>query len=136
MKYKIKDYFENDCYYIEICVPSINKTFQGKCRLHEEDKKEVLRYRGYIIAENRAWIKWLSYLKQEINIKKKTLEDFMGSYSSSSNYDATNYIARKLRKQVYIYLKEINSINGEIEELRQQIVNLIYPKVKNNKSDY
>ena len=132
MKPIVNNYFENDYYYVELNFPTIQQTFKGKCKLHEEDKETALRFKGYEIAENRAWIKYYSYVKKEIKLKKKALEDFIGSFGASDNYDATSYIARKLRKQIYLYNVEIKDYDMEIFNLKRDIFDLIYPPTFNN----
>lgn len=128
MKTQVKNYFEDNSYYVELYFPRLNKTYVGKCKLHDEDKETALRFKGYEIAENRAWIKYFKEQKKEIKLKKKTLEDFIGSFGSNCNYDATNYIARKLRKQIYLYSKEISEIETAINELEEDILFMIHPE--------
>lgn len=132
MKPIVNNYFENDHYYVELNFPAIQQTFKGKCKLHEEDKEAALRFKGYEIAENRAWIKYCSYMKKETKLKKKVLEDFIGSFGTSRNYDATSYIARKIRKQIYLYDIEIKDYDMEISNLKRDICDLIYPPTFNN----
>lgn len=127
MKTQVKNYFEDGSYYVELYFPRLNKTYVGKCKLYDEDKETALRFKGYEIAENRAWIKYFKEQKKEIKLKKKTLEDFIGSFGSNCNYDATSYIARKLRKQIYLYSKEISEIETAINELEEDILFMIHP---------
>lgn len=131
MKPIVNSYFKDDYYYVELNFPSIQQTFKGKCKLHEEDKETALRFKGYEIAENRAWIKYCSYMKKEIKLKKKALEDFISSFGASHNYDTSSYIARKLRKQIYLYKIEIESYDTDIADLKRDIFNLIHPPTFN-----
>ena len=118
--------FENDCYYVTLRFPKADKTFEGICKLHEEDKENPSKLKGYFIAEDRAWIKYYKYLKRDKKIELKVIKNFISSYESSKEYNKKDFLARKLRKQKFIIASQIKELDELIKGLQDTISKRIF----------
>ena len=106
--------FENDTYYVYLTDKKSQKTFIGKCKLHEEDKENKSSFFGYEIAELRAYIKYYKYHIKELQLKQKGISIFINKFSNNKNFNSNGYIERKLKKEFYLYQKEINTLKNYI----------------------
>ena len=122
----IQNKFENDCYYVTLYFPKLDKTFEGVCKLHEEDKENVSQLKGYFTAEDRAWIKYYKFIRKERKIVLKAFNNFLKTYENSKEYNSKDFLARKIRKEIYLVTRDINDLTEAIEHLQTLIKNRIY----------
>ena len=109
------------------------KSYIGKCRLHKEDLDNKSSYFGYEIAESRAYKKYYKDLIYELKLKQKSLLDFYNHYKDNKNFDAKNFLERKIKKQIHLYEKEIVSLKLTLIALNEGIRLKIELKDKSSK---
>ena len=122
----VQNKFENDCYYVTLYFPKLDKTFEGVCKLHEEDKENASKLKGYFIAEDRAWIKYYKYLRADEKKVLKAFNSFIETYKNSKEYNEKDFLARKLRKERFLIMSRIKELTEAIEELQDIILKRIY----------
>ena len=99
--------------------------FEGKARLHPDDKEKASAYAGCRFAEKRAYIKGLKSLLKEEREKCDLYRNFVKSCENYKNWDRESPIAKDVYKQLNIRIKEVNKIvdkiNLEIDALDREI---------------
>lgn len=95
--------------------------FEGRATLHPEDKKYESSFFGCRIAEARCTIAILKEQRQQLKAQIKTLTDFEKNLKGQKQYNPHSFECRKLRKQIYILVKEKEKIENRIEEITENI---------------
>lgn len=100
-------------------------TFIGTAKLHPEDKPFESNLAGCRFAEMRAGIKIFQAQIKELRFKIKVLKDFEKSLLNCKNYNPNSFEGKRLRKQIYLYNKELNHLlegkRSLAEKLKEQI---------------
>lgn len=86
-----------------------NLTFVGKAYCHPEDKDMATEYTGLRIAEDRANMKYLSYLVKEAKKELHTLQTFFNTLKNRPNYSSEP-------REIQILIKDIRRRKRDIEE--------------------
>ena len=128
MNYKYKIKFSNyneekNIYYIVIS--TYLGEFDAICKLHEEDFDIKSNFFGYMIAEMRAYNKYLKRQKYIIKQQYNILSDLNYELQQMKNYNKDCLEARKLRKKMYEKKEEMQKINKIINTVSNNIINEI-----------
>ena len=80
-----------------------NYTFTGKAYCHPEDRDMMSKLTGQTIAEMRATIKYLKFVRDcELQPQLKALKQLYYSMNYSKHFDPKSYEAKMLYKQMNI----------------------------------
>ncbi len=104
--------------------------FTGHTKCLPEDRDFESERVGYFIAETRAGIKRLKYMKKQLVPTLKTLEDFEKTLKCCKDYNPNSFEAKRLRKEIYIWRKKINEINSAIKDEEAYLTQYIQGKEK------
>lgn len=107
-----KFYKKDDTYYCEINYK--NHKFIGSTIVHSDDKDFEYETIGYTIAENRAEVKRLQYVREMTKVELHTLEHL---YATSRTFPETN-IYHHLMEQIHNKKKKIKLITECIEDYK------------------
>ena len=121
LKIKATKFIDN-VYYVTLWDKKHQKEFLGKCKLHEEDYDRATRFFGYEIAELRAYVNYYKYNLQRVKLIQKGITDFYNKFKNNKCFNSKGYIEKKLKKEIYLYQKEINSLNNFINITKGNIV--------------
>lgn len=94
-----------------------NLIFVGKAYCHPEDKDMATEYTGLRIAEDRANMKYLSYLIKESKKELHTLQTFFNTLKNRPSYSDES-------KEVQILIKDIRRRKRDIEENEAVLKNM------------
>lgn len=104
--------------------------FTGYTKCLPEDEDFWSENVGCFIAETRAGIKRLKYMKKQLIPTLKALEDFEKTLKCCKNYDPNSFEAKRLRKEIYIQRKRINEISSAIKDEEDYLTQYIKGKEK------
>ena len=94
-----------------------NQEFEGKAVCHPEDRDFESARVGLTIAEARANIKVLRYIREcELKPQLKILNHLYANIKTSKYYNPTSYEAKMLRNQIRALEKELTTLNNEIAD--------------------
>lgn len=115
----IKTEFNKETGVSTVILQDKNGRYEGKAKLHPDDKDNISNYAGYHIAEFRAWIK---YLKTQLSRKKamlKAVENLKKDIQINcyENQDIEKRIGLTIRN----YTEEITEIQEAIISLNQTV---------------
>lgn len=117
-----------------------NNTFYGEAHCHPKDKDMMSEKTGYAIAFRRAYIKTLCHYRDtECKPTLKALKQFYNSINHSKEYDAKNYMVKRLLKHIYVAQQDLDTVNELIADERKGLRKFIdqkdefYCKVRNNR---
>ena len=103
-----------------------NLTFTGDAYCCEEDAKHFNTNIGFTIAEFRALIKYLKYIKNiELNQELKAYKSLYYSMKNSKHFNKKSYEAIMLFRKLNRTAQTIQDVRDEIEELQQQLKDYI-----------
>lgn len=106
-----------------------NLTFTGTAQCHEDDQDMRSERTGCFIAEMRAKIQMLQWIRDyEILPLVKSYRHLHDCMSHSKQYNKKSYEARCLYRQLQNYEKELITIREEIKESREYLKNYIAKK--------
>lgn len=124
------------------CIISYNNLeFVGTAQCHPEDEKFASERTGCTIAELRARLKMLKYMKN--GQLKPILEAFkhtMSCMKMSKHFNTRSYEARMIRRKIKQYETDLENIQKEIEVCNNNLKTYIdgkdkiYKKLKQAKS--
>lgn len=117
-------YKKDDIYYCEINYR--NHKFIGSTTIHPDDKDFEHESIGYTIAENRAEVKRLQYVRELTKVELRTLEHL---YATSRTFPETN-IYHHLVGQIKNKKKKIKLITECIDDYNDFIRQYITDKDK------
>lgn len=104
-------------------------TFTGTAICHPEDEDFCSERVGLCIAEARAYIKFLQYLKNhEFDNQLKILMHFYSNIKTSKFYNPDLYEVKRLKGQIAAIKKEIEYIRNTIKEEKQYLKSYIDQK--------
>ena len=90
--------------------------FSGIARCHPDDKDMQSKLTGKTIAEFRATIKYLKFIKDfEITPQLKSLNQLYYSMNHSKYFDPKSYEAKMLYRQIKILKEDLEAIQEEIQ---------------------
>ena len=117
------------------------KWFTGRAKCLPEDMDMMSERTGSTLAEIKANIKRLKYMRNQVREQLKPLELFQKRLECCKNYNNTSFEARRLRKEIWLYKEEIqeitNAINDEEAYLKKYIAEKdnLYTKIRAKRSN-
>lgn len=107
------------------------KEFCGESFCHPEDKDFESEKVGLLIAETRAAVKVLKYIRDcELKPFLNGLNHILASMNRGKKYNLKSQEYKLIKRQFYITKKEINNINEEIFTLNNTLTSYIEEKDK------
>lgn len=107
-----------------------NKIFTGYAFCLETDKDFQSDRTGCFIAEMKAQLKKMRYMRTETRKSQKALIDFKKRLECCKDYDENSFESKRLRKEIYIYQKEIDNITAAITDTENYLKDYIEGKEK------
>ena len=105
--------------------------FIGVAKCHPEDEDMESERVGMTIAETRASIKVISFIRDyEVKPQLKILNHLYSNMRRSKYYNPNSYEAKMLRSQIRVIEKELATINNQIADERKFIKDYIDGKDK------
>lgn len=104
----------------------------GIASCHDDDRDFESRMLGLDLAETRAYLEYIKIRRDELIIKHRTLEGMYRHLSNDKNFNEKDFYAVK-------FSKEIKSIQEELRECREAIINIpkmLDSKIKDRESMY
>ena len=106
-------------------------TFMGTATCHEDDRDFMSERVGLSIAESRANIKLLSFIREhEIKSQLKILNHLQSNMKNSKHYNPISYEASMLRSQIRAIENELATINNALADERKYLKDYIDGKDK------
>lgn len=105
--------------------------FYGTATCHPNDEDMKSTRTGEIIAFNRAYIKYIQYMRNtQVNPMLKVLTDLYKNMASSHRFNPKSFEATQLYKEIKGYEESKKVINHLIEDTREYLKNYIDEKDK------
>lgn len=144
MKYKLIDSSFNEKNGISyVKIKTKLGIFEGTAKRHPEDTDIQSNFFGCKLAELRAIKKFFLKNRKEIKNKQLFLENLINNLQLLKNYNHNSVEARFVRKQYFIFQKELQKIDKETLFLDIQIktlsnnyretLNNVYKKIEENR---
>lgn len=117
------------------------KWFTGHAKCLPEDMDMWSERTGSTLAEIKANIKRLRYIRSKKREELKPLTLFETRLKCCKNYNKDNFEARRLRKEIWLYKEEIqeitNAINDEEAYLKRYIAEKdnLYTRIRAKRSN-
>ena len=106
-----------------------NQMFTSYAKCHPDDLDFESEKTGCCIAEYRAEIKCLQYIKNcEVKPAMEALNHVICGMRSSKFYNAKSYEARCIQKEYHRLQKQLTAINNEIAALKKSVQSYIESK--------
>lgn len=121
---------------IATCIITYNNVnFIGQAHCHPDDADFQSELTGSFIAELRANIKCLKFMKNhEIRSQLVALNHTLGCIKMSQKYDPNCHAVKTLQRQIYLTTEELTTIKQQIATLEQELNTYIANKEKFYKS--
>lgn len=101
------------------CVLTIqNKKFSGRAICHEDDLDMESMHTGLFIAEARARIEYLKYLRDDCQAKLQALLDFYFTINNSRHFNTKSYESRMLIRQIKFRQENLEMAKDLLNEER------------------
>lgn len=105
--------------------------FVGKAECHPDDEDMISERVGLTIAETRAAIEVVRFIKEfEIQPQLKVLKHLYSNMRTSKYYNPNSYEAKMLRSQIRVIEKELTTINNQLADERKFLRDYIDGKDK------
>ena len=108
--------YNKDTGYAHCEIKYNNITFTGDAKCLPEDKDFESERTGCFIAEVKANIKKLKYIRKNLRQELKGLTNFQKRLECCNNYNKDNFESKRLRKEIYMYQEQINSLTQAIND--------------------
>lgn len=131
---KQPEYFWNSEQGMAFCTIYYNQyTFTGEAQCHPDDKDMMSKLTGQTIAEFRATIKYLRFVRDcELRPQLKSLKQLYYSMKHSKHYNKKSYEAKMLYRQIRFLEEDIDVVNIELDNLKQSLKEYIVLKEKDH----
>lgn len=107
------------------------KIFSGTAHCHPDDRDMESERVGLTVAESRANIKVLTYIKEnELEPQLKILNHVYANMKSSKYFNPKSYETKSLRRQIHILQNELNVINKNLVEEKKFLKDYVKGKEK------
>lgn len=132
---KQPEYFWSEENGTAFCTIYYNKySFMGEAQCHPDDQDMMSKLTGQTIAEMRATIKYLRFVRDcELRPQLKSLLQFYYSINHSKYFDPKSYEAKMLYRQINILKEDITNIKIEIANVKRALKEYIEQKEKDHK---
>jgi hypothetical protein len=106
-----------------------NKVFTGEAHCHPEDADFESERVGLYIAEVRADINILTYIRDcELKPAYNALNHIQSSFKRSSHYNPNSYEAKHIRKQLRVIENQLTVVSNELATLKSTLTAYIKDK--------
>lgn len=102
--------------------------FIGHTKCLPEDEDFWSERTGCFIAECKANIKKLKYLRNQLTPALSTLKNLEKTFQCCKEYNADSFEAKRLRKEIYMQQKKIDELNEAIKEEQEYLSKYITEK--------
>ena len=102
--------------------------FTGYAKCLPEDEDFWSERTGCFIAECKANIKKLKYLRNQLTPALSTLKNLEKTLQCCKKYNADSFEAKRLRKEIYIQQEKIDELNEAIKEEQEYLSKYITEK--------
>jgi len=132
-KYKFLDAtFNSDTGISTAIIQTELGVFEGKARLHDEDRDIVSAYEGCKYAEGRAIIKYHKAVLKQKKAIYNNLKNMIINLERMNGYNKDSKEARFIRKQFYMVQKDYNDYKNKIAETEEYL----YDRMKSYRTLY
>lgn len=109
-------------------------TFTGKAYCHPEDKDMMSKLTGQTIAEMRAAIKYLKFIRKcELQPQLKALKQLYYSMNNSKYFDPKSYEATMLYRQINQLTEDLKENKYLIDLTKSQLETYLTTKERDHK---
>lgn len=131
---KQPEYFWNKENGTAFCTIYYNKySFMGEAQCHPDDRDMMSKLTGQTMAEMRATIKYLRFIKDcELQPQLKALKQLYYSMNYSKYFNPKSYEAKMLYRQINIVKEDLSNINIEISNIKKSLKEYIERKEKDH----
>lgn len=110
-----------------------NYTFTGEAQCHPDDRDMMSKLTGQTIAEMRATIKYLRFIRDcELQPQLKALKQLYYSMNYSKYFNPKSYEAKMLYRQINILKEDLTNIKIEITNIKTSLKEYIERKEKDH----
>ena len=103
--------------------------FCGTAYCHPEDRDMKNKLMGQRIAEKRAILEFLRFIRDyEIKIKLDTLNHYYYGIKQSKNFNKESYEVKSLYRQIHLLEKDLVLVRQEISDTKNMIKGYIEQK--------
>ena len=120
--------YNKDTGYAHCEIKYDNTIFTGDAKCLPEDKDFESERTGCFIAEIKANIKKLKYIRNNLRKELKGLTNFQKRLECCKNYDKNSFETKRLRKEIYIYREQIEALSSAIEDEEKYLVKYVNEK--------
>ena len=107
--------------------------FSGTAQCHPEDRDMMSKLTGETIAEFRATIKYLKFIRDfELRPQLKSLKQLYYSMNTSKHFDSTSYEAKMLYRQINLLEEDIKEIQLSIKTTKEDLKLYLQTKEKDH----
>lgn len=131
---KQPEYFWSERYGTASCTLFYKQyEFTGIANCHPDDQDMMSKLTGQIIAEMRATIKYLQFIRDcELRPQLKSLYQLYYSMNHSKYFDPKSYEAKMLYRQISMLKEDLTNIKIEIANIRRSLREYINQKEKDH----
>lgn len=104
--------------------------FEGHTKCLPEDEDFWSEKTGCFIAECKATIKKLKFVRAELVAALTPLVNFKKTLECCKDYNPNSFEAKRLRKEIYLKQKQIDEINAAIQDEQSYLTSYIREKDK------
>ena len=112
-------YFDKDTTISYVRIKTPLGEFTGIARCHPTD--EPSEFRGCLIAEMRANLKYYKAIRRDLSVQVKTLENLVKRLEGFAKYNKDCLEARVVRKTLYEAKDQRNQISCKIQRMKEMI---------------
>lgn len=110
-----------------------NYEFTGVANCHPDDQDMMSKLTGQTIAEMRATLKYLSFVRDcELQPQLKALKQLYYSMNYSKYFNPKSYEAKMLYRQINILKEDLTNIKIEIANIKTSLKEYIERKEKDH----
>lgn len=109
------------------------KEFEGKARIHPEDKNISSPFIGGTIAEYRARVNALKYERKILKEEAEICRKFVNSCKNYKDWDPDSRMGKIVEKQLKIRIGKVNDLTDRINEILFFIEKYMDARIKTKK---
>ena len=131
---KQPEYFWSEQYGTASCTLFYKQyEFTGVANCHPDDQDMMSKLTGQIIAEMRATIKYLQFIRDcELRPQLKSLYQLYHSMNHSKYFDPKSYEAKMLYRQISMLKEDLTNVKIEIANIKRSLREYINQKEKDH----
>lgn len=112
-----------------------DKQFHGVASCHPQDQEFCSKLTGQVIAEYRASIELLKYMRKcEVKPQLKALQTLYTNMRTSKRFNPKSYESISLFRRIHFFEKQLDTINQEIVQINKELEEYIKIKDQDHKT--